>query len=240
MLKYLIDLIYPRRCPVCGDIASPRGNLACPPCKTKLKFVVEPKCKKCGKHMEFDEQESCFDCVKKQHQYSYGVSLWEYDSTMKKSISDFKYSSRKEYADFYVEEFVKYYGKEILIVSPDVMIPVPIHKSKLIDRGYNQAEILCQGISSKLGITTLPNLLRRDKKTLPQKELNDKERFKNLKQAFSFNEKALIKHGHSISKVLIVDDIYTTGSTIEACTRILLDNGINEVYFASICIGKGF
>ena len=240
MVKYLIDLIYPRRCPVCGDIASPRGKLACLYCKEKLKLVVEPKCKKCGKHVGFEEQEFCFDCVKKQHQYSYGISLWEYDSTMKKSISDFKYNSRKEYADFYIDEFIKYYESEILIMSPDILVPIPIHKSKLIDRGYNQAEILCNGLSNKLGVPTLANLLLRDKKTLPQKQLNDKERFKNLQKAFSFNVKAMEKYGKSIKKVLLVDDIYTTGSTIEACTRILIDNGVNEVYFASICIGKGF
>lgn len=240
MLNYIMDLVYPRRCPICGDIADPRGNLACPPCKKRLKYVEEPKCKKCGKHVEFNEQEYCFDCVKKDHQYTYGISLWEYDSTMRKSISDFKYKSRREYADFYIEEIIKYYKEEIMIMSPDVLVPIPIHKSKLLDRGYNQAEVLCQGLSSKLGIPTIPNLLMRDKKTLPQKQLNDKERVKNLQQAFSFNEKARFKTNMSINKVLLVDDIYTTGSTIEACSRILIKNGISEVYFVSICVGKGF
>ncbi len=240
MLDHLIDLVYPRRCPICGDIVTPRGSLACLSCSHKLKLIAPPKCKKCGKHVDFEEQEYCFDCVKKQHKYSYGISLWEYDSLMRKSISDFKYKSRKEYADFYIEEFVKNYINEIIIMAPDVLVPIPIHKSKLLDRGYNQAEILCQGLSSKLGIPTIPNLLKRDKKTLPQKQLNDKERFKNLQKAFSFNNKVMDRYNKPIDKVLLVDDIYTTGSTIEACTRILLSNGISNVYFASICVGKGF
>lgn len=240
MLDYISDLIYPRRCPICGDIALPRGNLACPSCKGKLKLVVEPKCKKCGKHVEFEEQELCFDCEKKHHQYSYGISLWEYNPVMRKSISDFKYNGRREYGDFYIEEFIRYYRKEILIMAPDALVPIPIHKSKLIDRGYNQAEILSRGITEKLGIPTLPNLLVRNKKTLPQKQLNDKERFKNLQEAFSFNNKEKDKFEGQLNKVLLIDDIYTTGSTVEACARILLDNGIKEVYFASICIGKGF
>lgn len=240
MLKYLIDLIYPRRCPICGDITVPRGNLACPPCKLKLKLVVEPKCKKCGKQVELVEQEYCFDCENKTHQYSYGISLWEYDDTMKKSISDFKYNGRKEYADFYIEEFINSYASELVMISPDVLVPIPIHKSKLIARGYNQAEVLCKSMSDSLKIPTLVNLLLRDKKTLPQKQLSSKERLNNLQKAFSFNYDARDKYEGQISKVLLVDDIYTTGSTIEACTRILLDNGIKEVYFASICIGKGF
>lgn len=240
MLKYLIDLIYPRRCPVCGDVARPRGNLACPSCKDKLNMVVEPRCKKCGKQVEFEGQEFCFDCETKDHQYSYGISLWEYDKVMRKSISDFKYNGRREYVDYYVEEFIKNCGNEILLISPDVLVPIPIHNSKLIDRGYNQAEILSNGIGEKLGIATLPDLLLRDKKTLPQKQLNDKERFKNLQKAFSFNYDAAGKLGRPLNKVMLVDDIYTTGSTIEACTRILLSNGIKEVYYSSICIGKGF
>lgn len=240
MINYLIDFVYPRRCPICGDIASPKGNLACPSCKDKLKLIVEPKCKKCGKQVEFEEEEFCFDCSKKHHQYSYGMSLWEYNKIMQKSISDYKYNGRKEYADFYIEEFIKYYSEEILRINPDVLVAIPIHKSKLNERGYNQAEILCSGIGNKLGIATLPNLLLRDKKTLPQKQLNDKERFKNLQKAFSFSQKENDKLGKQINKVLLVDDIYTTGSTIEACTRILLDNGVKQVYFATLCIGKGF
>lgn len=240
MIKYLSDLVYPRRCPICGDIALPRGNLACPSCKELLKVIKEPKCKKCGKQVEFEEQEFCFDCEKRQHQYSYGMSLWVYDATMRRSISDFKYRGRKEYADFYIEEFVKYYANEILTISPDILLPIPIHRSKLIHRGYNQAEVLSSGISERLGIPTIPDLLLRDKKTLPQKQLNDKERFKNLQEAFSFNSKAMDKFEKPINKVLIIDDIYTTGSTIEACARILISNDIKEVYFASLCIGKGF
>ncbi len=240
MIKHIVDIVYPRRCPICGDIASPRGNLACPSCLDILKLVIEPKCKKCGKQVEYEEQEFCFDCHKKDHQYSYGISLWEYDATMKRSISDFKYKGRREYADFYIDEFVKHYASEISAISPDILVPIPIHKSKLAVRGYNQAEILCKGIGEKLGIEILTDLLIRDKKTLPQKQLNDKERFKNLQKAFSFNHKAKNKYGKAINKILLIDDIYTTGSTIEACSRILLNSGIKEVYFASICIGKGF
>lgn len=240
MIKYLINLLYPRRCPICGDIASPRGSLACPLCKTKVKLIEEPRCKKCSKPVEFEEQEYCYDCETKAYQYTYGLSLWEYDEVMKRSISDYKYKGRREYADFYIEELVKYYSDDIIKIAPDLIIPIPIHKSKLKIRGYNQAEILSTGISKALGIATLPNLLLRDKKTLPQKQLNDKERLKNLQKAFSFSNKEQEKFNKPINKVLLVDDIYTTGSTIEACSRILLDNDIKEVFFISICIGKGF
>ena len=157
---------------------------------------------------------------------------------MRKSISDFKYNGRREYIDYYLEEFIKHCGNEILIISPDVLVPIPIHKSKLTDRGYNQAEILSNGIGEKLGIPTLANLLLRDKKTLAQKQLNDKERFINLQKAFSFNYDAVNKFDRPLNKVMLIDDIYTTGSTIESCTRVLLSNGIKEVHFANTNTGK--
>ncbi len=240
MLEYLINLLYPRRCPICGDIASPRGSLACPSCKTKVKLIEEPRCKSCSKGLEFEEQEYCYDCETKKYHYTYGISLWEYDEIMQKSIAAYKYKGRREYADFYIEEFIKYYADEIIKIDPDLIVPIPIHRSKLKTRGYNQAEVLSTGISKALGVASSPNLLLRDKKTLPQKQLNDKERLINLQKAFSFSNKEYKRLKRTINKVLLVDDIYTTGSTIEACTKILLDNGIKEVFFISVCIGKGF
>ncbi|MGB8452267.1 MAG: ComF family protein [Anaerocolumna sp.] len=240
MFKAIIDILYPRRCPICGDIVKPRGKLVCPPCKLKLKPIEEPRCKKCGKPIESDEKEYCHDCETKKHHYIKGYALWTYDPIMKKSIADFKFHGRKEYSDFYIDEIIKRFGLDIKKITPDVLVPIPIHKSKQMQRGYNQADILAKGIGTKLNIAVLSHLLQRDKKTLPQKLLNDKERLKNLEKAFTYSEGESSRFQGTIHKVMLIDDIYTTGSTIEACTNILLQNGIDEVYFLSVCIGKGF
>lgn len=240
MIKAVIDLLYPRRCPVCGEIVEPRGALACTACYLKLKRIEEPRCKKCSKPIESEENEYCHDCEAKQHHYIKGYALWVYDNTMKKSISDFKFHGRREYGDFYIDEITNRYGSWIKEIDPDVLVPIPIHKSKRIQRGYNQADILAKGIGAKLDIAVLSHLLYRDKKTLPQKLLNDKERLRNLEKAFTYSKEESARFLGKIHKVMLVDDIYTTGSTIEACTNILLNNGIDEVYFISICIGKGF
>ncbi len=240
MLKAVIDMLYPRRCPICGDIVHPRGELVCISCRAKPKLIEEPRCKKCSKPIESEEKEYCHDCETKQHHYVKGYALWVYDAVLKKSITDFKFHGRREYSDFYIDELIKRYGSEIKRVAPDVLVPVPIHKSKLVQRGYNQADILARGIGEKLNITVLSQLLQRDKKTLPQKLLNDKERLKNLEKAFTYSKEGSICFPGAVRKVMLVDDIYTTGSTIEACTKVLLNNGINEVYYLSICIGKGF
>lgn len=240
MLQSVLDFIYPRRCPICGDIAVPRGELACIECKATLKYITEPRCKKCSKPIENDEKEYCLDCETKKPHFTGGFALWVYDSVMRKSLADYKFHGRQEYCTFYAEEFIKCYGQSLKKLAPDVLVPIPIHKQKQLERGYNQADILAKELGGKLNITVLSNLLQRDKNTLPQNKLNDIERLRNLEKAFSIAKKEMAAYPKPIKRVMLVDDIYTTGSTMEACTNILLKNGVEEVYFLSVCIGKGF
>lgn len=240
VLQTILDMLYPVRCPVCGDIVIPKNKRACTACEKKLQIITEPRCKKCSKPIDQDQREYCSDCERKEYHYEYGYSLWIYDSIMKKSISDFKYCYKREYAVYYIQATIANYEDKIKRMAPDVIVPVPIHKSKYRDRGYNQAEILARGIGKRLNIPVLPHLLIRDKKTLPQKQLNDKERLRNLQEAFGYNSQCAHDYTGKMDSILLVDDIYTTGSTIEACTNVLLQNHIKHVYFFTLCIGKGF
>ena len=240
MLQAILDMLYPVRCPVCGDIVIPKGRKICSPCEKKLQLITQPRCKKCSKPIDQDESEYCSDCKRKEYHFKYGYSLWVYDSIMKKSISDFKYHYRKEYAKYYIEKVILNYKDTINRMAPDILVPVPIHKSKYRERGYNQTEILANGIAKGLNIPVLPHLLVRDKKTLPQKQLSDKERLRNLQEAFILNDKVFSEYPRKIKSILLIDDIYTTGSTIEACTNVLMRNGIENIYFITLCIGKGF
>jgi ComF family protein len=240
LLQAILDIIYPVRCPVCGEIVIPKGERICAPCRKKLDYIKEPRCKKCSKPIELEEKEYCTDCEHKNFHFVKGYSVWIYDETMRHSIAEFKYHSKKEYAEFYVQEMVRHYGINIERLSPDVIVPVPVHKSKYLERGYNQADILARGLGKELELPVLSKLLIRSKKTLPQKQLSDKERLKNLQEAFCLNQKVLEGFPKEINSILLVDDIFTTGSTIEACTNVLMENGIKYIYFITLCIGKGF
>lgn len=240
MFQSIIDMLYPVRCPVCGDIVTPKGEKICKACEGKLQLITHPRCNRCSKPIEDEQREYCSDCERKNYRFEHGFSLWVYDGVMKKSISDFKYRYKKEYAKYYIEKLVEHYGKTIIRLAPDALVPVPIHSSKYRERGYNQAEILASGIAKELNIATLPHLLIRNKKTLPQKQLSDKERLRNLQEAFMINKRAVSDYPMNLNKILLVDDIYTTGSTIEACTNALMKHGIEHVYFITLCIGKGF
>lgn len=231
-----INLLYPRRCPVCQEIVTPnRENpLICPECSRQLPYITGARCMKCGKGLWKGEQEYCGDCQRIPKHYVQGFPVFYYAEPLKKGVAAFKYHNRREYADFYSEAIWNRYGMEFSRIHFDGILPIPIHRHKRQIRGYNQAELIARRLSRKMQVPCYNRQLTRNVDTLPQKELNDKERLRNLKKAFHFAGK-----GVKLNKVLLVDDIYTTGATIEACTEILHQAGVAQVYFTSICIGKG-
>jgi ComF family protein len=237
-LEYILDLFYPPRCPVCDGLSDGPGK-TCKKCSNVFLLIKEPRCMKCGKQLGKAEAEYCLDCTKKKLSYIKGYPLWVYNLEMKKSVSAFKYHNKKEYGKYYAKEMARHFGKDLLSLGVQCMIPIPVHKKRLRKRGYNQAEILADELYKYIKIPVNTGILVRCKNTLPQKELNDTERLKNLTSAFKIKDKDVIIKGN-IKRVLLVDDIYTTGSTVEACARVLMQAGVEEIYFTSICIGKGF
>lgn len=204
-------------------------------CYKKLLIIGDNFCAKCGKSIENDRAEFCVDCRKKNHSFTQGRAVYEYKNEIKNSIYNFKYNNKREYVDFYSEEVVKHLGKWIDYISPDALIPVPLHQSKQRLRGYNQAELLAEKIGEKLNIPVYENLLIRSKKTVPQKELSDNNRKKNVKKAFKLCQNIV-----QLDKVVIIDDIYTTGATMDAISEVLIEAGVEKIYCISLCIGKGF
>lgn len=237
IVEELMDMIYPPRCPVCGEVRKEKDRLTCRGCLEKLSWIREPQCKKCGKMLGNEEQEYCFDCTKMQYHFESGYPLWNYDNVMRKSIADFKYGGRREYGRFYGEALAWRYGDKFLALKIDAIIPVPVHHTKRRERGYNQTEVIADTVGKKLGLPVWKNQLIRIRKTMPQKELTQHERLKNLEEAFAIkNQYHLLKD----AKVLLLDDIYTSGSTVEACTKVLLNAGVKKVYVSTLCIGKGY
>ena len=162
---FLTGLLFPRRCPVCGGIVLPKGELICPGCVKKLSFVKQPVCKKCGKEITSAEREYCLDCTKHKRSFDYGRALLNYNDTAKKSMADIKYRNRREYLDFYAEAVCLRYGKLLMRLGADALVPVPVHPSRRRQRGFNQAEIFADRIGARLGIPVCPEMLVRRKKT---------------------------------------------------------------------------
>ncbi len=187
---------------------------------------------KCGKQLSDDTEEYCKDCKKTGHAYDRGRSLYVYDDLIRESIARFKYGGRQEYADLYGDETVNRLGSFISGCHPDLMIPVPVSKKKLIKRGYNQAKLIADRISRLTGIPVSDTVIMRTTDTMPMKELSRTGRRKNLKGAFKIGVVDV-----KCRNVLIVDDIYTTGSTIDAMAALLKDHGAERVYFVTLSSG---
>ena len=229
-----LDALFPRRCPVCGDIVMPPGKLICPGCQGRLSFVKSPVCKKCGKEILSEYQEYCFDCTRHRRSFEYGIALLNYNEAAGASMAAVKYKNRREYLDFYADEAVRRLGSEFEAMRADCLIPVPVHPKRYRSRGFNQALVLAQKLGEKTGIPVCSDILKRSRNTEPQKELGPSARLKNLEKAFTAE-----KIPPGLEPVILVDDIYTTGSTAEACTRALKAAGVKNVYFFAVCIGQG-
>lgn len=228
-------MVYPDVCPLCGKAIDGENEYVCQECTVKLITINKPTCLKCGKALDSDEADCCTDCSTMQRHYIKGFPALGYNADMAKCLSDFKYHNMRCYGRFLADVIVKQCGKDILLVAPEVIVPVPVHKSKLKDRGYNQALVLAQELGRRLKIPVDDELIARDAKTTAQKGLNNQQREENLKRAFISSGKIV-----EYKRALIVDDIYTTGATIEACTGVLQGMGIKEIYYTSVCIGKGY
>ena len=149
---------------------------------------------------------------------------------MRQSVYRFKYDNKREYADFYLKELLGLYGGWIKSLGVEAVIPVPLHNKKYRVRGFNQAQVLAEGIGRELNIPVLTKIVGRNKSTIAQKNLNDKERQENIKNAFK-----IIDNEVKLKKILLVDDIYTTGSTMDALARVLRENGAEEIFFICLC-----
>ncbi len=235
--KWLLpNLLYPARCPVCDRVTAGVEAAPCPICRSlgKPECAAEPLCKKCGKPLEEEAREYCLDCERRMPPFVQGCAAFVYRG-MEDGIDRWKNQNRRCYTSFFASEMMRLCAGKMTRWKPEVIVPVPVHPRKRRMRGYNQAELLGEELAGRLGIEQDASVLRRVKNTAAQKELGDQERKKNIQGAFAADSQAGIYH-----TVLLVDDIYTTGSTASEACRALLDAGVQEVYFAAVCIGRGY
>lgn len=230
----LLDLLYPPRCPICENILFRREGRVCGTCRKELPYITEPICKKCGKPLEREEQEYCLTCEQEKHEFICGKAIFLYEKTFRQSVQRMKFKNRREYLDFYSEEMVREGEKYLRQWKPKTILPVPMNGKKRRERGFDQSYLLAKKVSQLSGIPMARNVLIRSRYTLPQKELDEKERKKNLKGAFELKKNAQIRE-----PVMLIDDIYTTGATMDAICKTLKKSGIHQIYFLVLCAGKG-
>ena len=238
-IKQIADLLYPIKCPFCGEIVSAgrekrtAHNGICASCRKKIVYIGEPRCKKCGKPISKAEEEFCYDCTRKQRLFEEGRSLWLHKEPVKQAVYALKYKNRRIYAEAFGAELAEHYGRYLRRKRVDRIVPIPLHKKRRRERGFNQAELLADELGKRTGIPVDAAALRRVKETRPQKKLDDKGRSRNMRGAFEASGEITGK------TIVLIDDIYTTGSTLSEAAGTLYRAGAEKVYFLTISIGQG-
>jgi len=227
-LREAMGWLFPPRCMLCRQVM-PRQALyhLCPGCLDDLPFIVAPFCQKCGAPLT-DERAACLECRMSKGELSRNWSVFLYAEGVKTIIYRWKYSQNPGYAKplaLLLSDFMR-----VNQVEGDLLVPVPLHKNKLKQRGYNQAALLASLVAKQTGIPVCEDLLIRVRQTRQQSGLSSAARRKNVKDAFQYNEKYLhILGAEDMKHVVLVDDIYTTGSTLSACAQVLRQAGMADV-----------
>lgn len=227
--KKALDILYPRRCPLCNEILRDPAGLICRECARVIKPIKSPVCMKCGVPVP-EEEEFCPECRRHIHLFRQGRGIFVYNEGWKASLERYKYYGSREFGDFYAAAMVKWGGSDIRRWGIDIITGVPLHIRKERTRGFGQAWYIAERIAARTGIPASKKLLRKIRRTDSQKKLDYVHRRSNLAGAFEASREAVGRH------VLIVDDVYTTGSTIDACAEALLKAGAADVCFLTFCI----
>jgi len=239
MFAPLLDILFPQEvCPICrkpGKYGSRQPW--CQECSDKMmKLQCSGSiCEKCGKYLEYG-QILCADCRKNPPQFEVARAVGPYEEPYRISTKVLKFMGRKYLAPQMGRMMVKKIEQEPRFGKIDLIVPVPISWKGLQKRGFNQTDVLARQICKELGVKMDSTVIHRVKETPSQTELSRKEREKNLLYAFEVTDKKKVLN----KNILLVDDVYTTGSTARECTRTLLATGAARVCIITWATGKGF
>ena len=238
--KYLIDFfinfLFPPKCIICKNYLID-GNSLCHNCLKKFTFISSPMCNCCGYPFEMKVRENkksytCPTCIKKGYKFDKCRSAVIYNDFSKQIILPFKHNDATHFADLISNIMINAGSK--LIQDADFLIPVPIHFTRLLKRKYNQSSLICNIISKAYNKEVLYSALKRKTATISQGHLSKKSRENNLKNVFKVNNANLIKD----KTILLIDDVFTTGATVNECAKTLKLAGVKKVYvltFARVC-----
>lgn len=226
-----LDIAFPPGCPSCREQVSAPGNF-CAPCFEALKLIAKPYCAGCGIPFAFDigPEAKCPECLADAPAFDGARSVMVYDALSAPLVSALKFSDQwtglSRYAQMMAASAAEWAD------AAEVIVPVPLHWRRLWRRRYNQSALLGYELSRVLGKPCVPQGLKRVRATRPQMRLSREERVKNVKGAFAVNPRA--QEFLRNKTVLLIDDVVTTGATVDVCAGVLKKAGAGKVYVLSL------
>ena len=234
LLAALLELFLPRQCAGCGDawLHSNQG-FWCGPCLDELPWIESPLCPCCGRPFPGSPSSPdhlCGDCLKSVFLFDSARSATHHEGVVRKRIHQLKFGGQLHWAPPLAELLANVCRREASL-GADMILPVPLHVKRLRQRGFNQAGLLAKVLGLRLGLPVRFDVLVRKCWTEPQTRLNREQRLQNVKDAFHVPDAGTVND----RRVLIVDDVYTTGTTLNECTKTLKTAGASEVHALTVC-----
>jgi len=229
----LLDIFFP---PVCLFCNTPNADHCCPSCFDSLKLVSEPHCTCCGLPFSSGMNHLCQDCLQGKYHFDWARAAVEYQPQISRLIHAFKYQKDMSGIPLFIKLMNNILPEEILAAC-DTIIPVPLHKKRLQERGYNQSLLLANNLFKSRKELIDPFCLERHRYTEPQTTQSAASRRKKLRNAFQVTDRKKVLG----QNILVIDDVFTTGATVDACARTLKKNGaktVNVLTFARVILAK--
>ena len=230
-LQTMLDLLLPPRCLGTGEIVDTQGMVT-PALWSRLTFIDAPYCQTCGLPFAFATPDGslCASCIEDEPVFDTARTAVIYDDTSRQMILDFKYGDRLHAVDTFMSWMLR--AGAGMLAETDIILPVPLHRKRLWQRRFNQSDLLAQKLARRSDKIYLPKGLTRQRHTIPQKGLSRKERHLKVKNAFTVPDKQ--KSVLQDKNVLIVDDVFTSGATLNECARILKKSGAAKVFVLTV------
>lgn len=231
----LKDILYPPTCAACRRRLPEDDSdaLICRECRLAIKKNLPPFCFRCGRHLDIKKavKNLCAGCVKQQLHFDRALSPCKYEGVMKELIHAFKYRNKDylgEHLSALMVEFIQEYGFDMNPI--DLIIPIPLYRSKMREREFNQAQVLSDCVARAFNKDTLSDSLIRHRATRPQSELQGDARMQNIQGCFS------LTRAHSVAEknVLLIDDVLTTGATASEAASVLKKAGAHTVFVMTL------
>jgi len=237
IINNLLELLFPSNiyCVSCRSIIDKtRPYALCDECMASFRWANDKTCEKCGKILQENYvHDTCIDCRETDHEFTKGYTCVQYGVKERELLLAFKYGGQS----FIGEKIAEVMADRILpeCLEIDLLIPVPMFKAKEKKRGYNQAGVIAKCLSKKLELPCLEGVLLRTENTPAMSGLTSFERRINMENAFCLSQG--VADEVKGKRILLVDDIYTTGSTVSACAKVLMNQGACEVRVITFAAG---